>query len=161
MSRLDSVIRRLTAQRDILNHVAQNLALPTEGHFLELGLGNGRTYHHMRELFPDRRIIVFDRVVQAHRSSIPKDESDIVLGEIAETGRAFQGQDAALVHADLGDGYPEGDAAASAWLSDLVPPLLAPGGLYVSGLPMMNDSLAPLPLPEGVAPGRYYLYVRP
>ena len=39
MSRLDSFIRRMTAQRDILNQVAEQSLLPESGDILELGLG--------------------------------------------------------------------------------------------------------------------------
>src|SRR4051812_41343381 len=45
MTRLDSAIRRLTAQRDLLNWAAQ--AIGPTGLVLELGLGNGRTYDHL------------------------------------------------------------------------------------------------------------------
>ncbi|MGH6887075.1 MAG: class I SAM-dependent methyltransferase, partial [Geminicoccales bacterium] len=49
MSRLDSFIRRLEAQRACLDLAAARIAdLP--GPVLELGLGNGRTYDHLREL---------------------------------------------------------------------------------------------------------------
>jgi hypothetical protein len=51
MSRLDSFIRRLTAQRDILNSIV-DLVGETQGPVLEFGLGNGRTYDHLRERFP-------------------------------------------------------------------------------------------------------------
>lgn len=106
MSRLDSFIRRLTAQRDILNHVAANLDLPGEGALMEIGLGNGRTFNHLRELFPNRRIIAFDRAMGAHASSVPAQE-DLVIGEISQTAPAFIGTEAAFVHADIGTGYPE------------------------------------------------------
>ena len=60
MSRLDSFIRRLEAQRACLNQAALAIAaLP--GPVLELGLGNGRTYDHLRELLPGREIFVFER----------------------------------------------------------------------------------------------------
>ena len=42
MSRLDSMLRRLTAQRDGLNWAADACA-GIEGDVLDLGLGNGRT----------------------------------------------------------------------------------------------------------------------
>ena len=61
MSRLDSFIRRMAAQRDILNALAPALHGIT-GPILEFGLGSGRTYDHLRGLFPDRRIIVFESV---------------------------------------------------------------------------------------------------
>jgi trans-aconitate methyltransferase len=157
MSRLDSVIRRLTAQRDILNHLAADLPLPATGAILEVGLGNGRTYHHLRELFPDRRIVAFDRSLAAHATSIPADQ-DLVLGEIADTAPAFVGQDAALVHADIGTGYPEKDAQTLTWLPGLVAALLAPHGFAMCGLPLDFPGLTPLPLPPGVERDRYFLY---
>ena len=157
MSRLDSFIRRMTAQRDILNSVASQSLVPQSGHILEVGLGNGRTYSHLKELFPERRIIVFDRAVQAHSSSTP-DPENMVVGEIEQTARAFAGQDAAMVHADIGTGYEQKDAVTLQWLPSLVVDLLASGGIAVSGLPLENTALAPLPLPDGIDSKRYYIY---
>lgn len=159
MSRLDSFIRRLVAQRDILNFVSTELALPGDGLILELGLGNGRTYSHLRELFPARRIVAFDRALAAHASSAPP-ASDLVLGEIAETARSFAECSAALVHADIGTGYPDRDAATLAWLPALVASLLASGGVAISGLPLDDPRLAALTLPPGIAADRYHLYRR-
>ena len=159
MSRLDSFINRLTAQRDLLNHIAQEDLLPPQGAILELGLGNGRTFNHLRELFPDRRIVVFDRAVAAHKSSIP-DEENIVLGEIATTAAGFVNQNAAMVHADIGTGYDDADRQTLTWLPNLTVGLLAPGGIAASGLPLSHPQLATLPLPPGIAPDRYYLYRR-
>ena len=141
MSRLDSFIRRLTAQRDILNHVAANLDMPHEGALMEIGLGNGRTFNHLRELFPGRRIVAFDRAMGAHASSVPADE-DLVIGEISQTAPAFVGAEAAMVHADIGTGYPEKDAITLTWLPDLAAGMLAKGGVAVSGLPLDH----PLPV---------------
>jgi trans-aconitate methyltransferase len=159
MSRLDSVIRRLTAQRDILNHLAAEPAVPP-GPILEIGLGNGRTYHHLRELFPARRIIAFDRALAAHATSTPA-PCDLVLGEIAETAPAFAGQGAAIVHADIGTGYPDKDAQTLIWLPGLVAALLAPGGYAMSGLPLDHPGLSALPLPPGIDSDRYFLYRAP
>ncbi len=159
MSRLDSMIRRLTAQRDILNQVAQAGSLPAEGAILELGLGNGRTYSHLRELFPDRRIVVFDRAMNAHSSSAPPPE-DFEEGEIDATAAAYRGGNAALVHADIGQGYADRDAETLAWLPGLVAECLAPGGVAISGLPLDHPELDPEPIPDGIAPGRYFHYRR-
>ena len=159
MSRLDSVIRRLTAQRDILNHVARDLTLPAGGPILEIGLGNGRTYSHLRELFPERRIIAFDRAVAAHKSSVP-DPEDMVVGEIAETARDYAGCGAALVHADIGTGYPDRDAEISDWLAGPAAAALAKGGICISGLPLDHEGLERLAVPESVPTDRYFLYVR-
>ncbi|MDH0115373.1 class I SAM-dependent methyltransferase [Rhizobium pusense] len=156
MSRLDSFIRRLTAQRDILNHVAANLDMPHEGALMEIGLGNGRTFNHLRELFPGRRIIAFDRAMGAHASSVPADE-DLVIGEISQTAPAFVGAEAAMVHADIGTGYPEKDAITLTWLPDLAAGMLAKGGVAVSGLPLDHPLLKPLPIPESVPTDRYFL----
>ena len=51
MTRLDTVIKRLMAQRSCLNAAAETLG-NMAGPVLELGLGNGRTYDHLRFLFP-------------------------------------------------------------------------------------------------------------
>lgn len=160
MSRLDSFIRRLTAQRDILNHLAAAVDLPASGAILEIGLGNGRTYSHLRELFPARRITAFDRALGAHASSVP-DTGDLVLGEIAETAQAFAGGDAALVHADIGTGYADVDAQTLTWLPGLAAALLGPGGVAISGLPLVDPQLVALPLPPGIDPDRYFLYRKP
>lgn len=157
MSRLNSFIARLTAQRDLLDHIADENMLPARGAILEIGLGNGRTYSHLRERFANRRIIAFDRAVAAHKSSIPAAEN-MVLGEIAVTAAGFTGQNAAMIHADIGTGYEEADALTLTWLPDLAVSLLAPGGIAASGLPLSHSQLEALPLPPGIAPGRYFLY---
>ena len=156
MSRLDSFIRRLSAQRDILNHVHTDMDLPP-GPVMEIGLGNGRTFNHLRELFPDRRIVAFDRAMGAHASSVPE-EKDMVIGEIAQTAQAYLGIEAALVHADIGTGYPEKDAVTLTWLPQLVAGMLVEGGVAISGLPLEEKTLNPLPVPASVPTDRYFLY---
>lgn len=158
MSRLDSFIRRLTAQRDILDHVAKDLDLPP-GEILELGLGNGRTYSHLREVFPDRRVIAFDRALAAHPDSRPP-QADLMLGEIRDTTKAFEGRGAALVHADIGTAFAAQDRETLSWLPARVAASLAPGGIAASGLPLDHPPLSLLPLPKGIETGRYFLYRR-
>ena len=158
MSRLESFIRRLTAQRDILDMICREIPLQ-DGPVIELGLGNGRTYDHLREHLPGRRIIAFDRANAANLKSMPP-EGDLVLGEIRETAKAFVGIGAALVHADIGSGYDDLDAMNLRWLPQLAVDLLAPSGIAASGVPLDHPNLAPLPLPEGILPGRYFLYRR-
>jgi len=158
MSRLESFIRRLTAQRDILDTICRDLDLP-EGPVIELGLGNGRTYDHLRERLPGRHIIAFDRVCQANRKSMPP-QGDLVLGEINETARPFIGIKAALVHADIGSGYDDLDELNLRWLPGLVVDLLAPGGIAASGVKLNHHDLHPLPVPASVPPNRYFVYRR-
>lgn len=157
MSRLDSFIRRLTAQREILNQVASQSLVPEAGDILELGLGNGRTYSHLRELFPDRRIVVFDRALMAHASCIPE-EHDFVLGEISETAAVYAGANAAMVHADIGSGSDKIDAETLTWLPQVIADLLVADGVAISGLPLEISSLTALPIPEGIDSQRYFLY---
>lgn len=157
MSRLDSFIRRLSAQRDILNHVHGDLDLPADGPIMEIGLGNGRTFNHLRELFPDRRIVAFDRAMGAHASSVPE-EGNLVLGEIDQTAKEWVGIGAALVHADIGTGYDEKDAVTLTWLPQIVSGMLAKGGIAISGLPLKEHSLDPLSVPDTVPTDRYFLY---
>jgi len=158
MSRLDSFIRRMIAQRDVIAAAAR-LIDGLSGPVLELGLGNGRTYHHLRETFPGRRVIAFDRVLAAHPSSIPP-AGDLLLGEINDTARTHIGICAALVHADIGTGTPEGDRRLATWLPALVRDLLAPGGIAASGSALELPDLCPLALPASVPEGRYFLYRR-
>jgi trans-aconitate methyltransferase len=158
MSRLDSFIHRMRAQRDILNHICDTVK-KMEGPVLELGLGNGRTFDHLRERFPGRRIIVFDRAVGAHKTSVP-DPENMVVGDIRETAQNFIGINAALVHVDIGTGYDDKDAITLTWLPQLAAALLAPEGMVASGLELKHPQLEPLPLPPSVDEGRYFLYRR-
>ncbi|MDK4703932.1 class I SAM-dependent methyltransferase [Rhizobium sp. CNPSo 4062] len=158
MSRLDSFIRRLSAQRDILNAVAHEVRM-LDGPVLELGLGNGRTFDHLRELFPDRRIIAFDRAVNAYGPSMPSAD-DLVLGEIRDTAKTFIGANASLAHADIGTGYEDKDAITLTWLPEIMTGVLASGGLAISGLPLDHPDLEALPLPSTVKDGRYFIYRR-
>lgn len=157
MSRLDGFIARMQSQREILNHVQENSMIAPDGVILEIGLGNGRTYDHIRERFPSNRIIVFDRAVGSHPASTPP-EQDLILGDIKDTIQQFAGRNIALAHADIGTAYPEKDARTLTWLPQSVAAALAPNGIAVSGLPLDNPELEPLPLPDGVEPGRYYFY---
>ena len=120
MSRLDSFIRRLEAQRACLNRAAA-LISGIDGIVLELGLGNGRTYDHLRELFADRDIYVCERRVAAHPDCVPPPEF-LILGDMRETlpglGSRFGGR-VALAHFDAGTG----DRAANlALAAELTPP---------------------------------------
>jgi hypothetical protein len=165
MSRLDSFIRRMQAQRVVLNHAAAVLAahgsaLP--GPVLELGLGNGRTYDHMREQFPGRRIVAFDRANVANPASCPG-PNDLILGEIQDTGAAFarqHGPSAVMAHADLGNGVAADDLVLAAWQAPLVHALVQPGGLVLTSTELHHPGLSPQPLPPDVPTGRYFIYQR-
>jgi hypothetical protein len=157
MSRLDSFISRMQSQRAVLNHIRDNAMVAPDGVILEIGLGNGRTYDHIRELFPRNRIIAFDRAVGSHPDSTPP-EADLILGDIRETIEQFAGRDVAFAHADIGTAYPEKDAQTLTWLPQSVAAALVTGGIAASGLPLNHSELEPLPLPTGAEPGRTYFY---
>ena len=148
----------MEAQRACLNFAADVLgAVP--GPVLELGLGNGRTYDHLRDLFPKRRIFVFERKVQAHPDCIPPDD-DLFLGDFRETlpsAMARMGEKAALVHADYGAGTPDYVTEMSAFLAGTLEGLVAPGALIVSDYPIAGAGWEERPLPEGIRPNRYFI----
>jgi hypothetical protein len=161
LSRLDSFIRRLEAQRACLA-LGAVLVRGLDGDVLELGLGNGRTYDHLRELFPDRKIYVCDRVIAAHPDCVPPSEL-LLLGDMRETlpaARRRLGGRVALAHLDPATG----DVAASRALADELAPLIVPllrlDGVLVSEPLVAVAGFNPLPLPDSVPPGRYNIYRR-
>lgn len=156
MSRLDSMLRRLAAQRDGLNWAAATIA-PLRGEVLDLGLGNGRTYDHLREILPGRRIWVIDRVRQCHPSCTPP-EADFLMGEAEPMLRDLAARRAriALAHYDFGFGIKDRDVAEAARLSPLVAAVMVPGGIVVSGQPLVG--LEPVSGPDTIAPDRYLFY---
>ena len=159
MSRLDSFIRRLEAQRACLDFAAL-LVRSLEGDVLELGLGNGRTYDHLRELFPHRKIYVCERSVAAHPDCIPPVEF-LLLGDMRDTLNSVRGRlrgRVALAHLDPGTGDLAASQTLAAQLTPLITPLLCPGGILVSEPTLISEALVPLGLPKGVPAGRYNLY---
>ncbi len=158
MSKLDSLIRRMTAQRDCLNYAADQIAL-VDGPVLELGLGNGRTYDHLREILPAREIYVFDRRVASYPSCTPPREY-IFLGEAAETlARASrQIPPAALVHIDLGTTDHAANARLMAQVTPLLEAVVANRAVIISFFELFSDHWRVMPLPPAVKPGRYFLY---
>ncbi|HEX4884496.1 MAG TPA: class I SAM-dependent methyltransferase [Casimicrobiaceae bacterium] len=160
MSRLDSFIRRMQAQRDFLNAVAPTVRT-RPGPILEIGLGNGRTYDHLRTLFPDREIFVFDRAVVAHPSCIPPPDH-LLLGDARETLLLARGRlrgRAVLVHCDLGTGDQAANDANAAWLAPAIAALLAPGGRVIVNQALSVPGWTRLAEPPGVPAGRYFGYV--
>ncbi|HVO01140.1 MAG TPA: class I SAM-dependent methyltransferase [Candidatus Cybelea sp.] len=158
MSRLDSFIRRLEAQRSCLAAGAA-LTRALDGFVLELGLGNGRTYDHLRELCPGREIYVFDREVRAHPACIPPVDH-LFLGEITETlPLALKRLDAraVLVHTDVGTGDQAGNERLARAIAPLIRAMMRDGGIVISDQPMIAPGLAAIDLPEGVKPGRYFM----
>jgi hypothetical protein len=161
MSRLDSFIRRLEAQRACLDNAAQLIA-GVPGNVLEFGLGNGRTYDHLRDRLRGRDIYVFERQVAAHPDCVPPADR-LFLGDFLDSlPKAIRqlGQETALANLDIGSG----DEAASRQLARTMTPfllqLLKPGGVLISDQPVADLGLEALALPAGIKPGRYFLHRR-
>jgi hypothetical protein len=159
MSRLDSFIARMQAQRDCLNFLKARVdAVP--GPIFEVGLGNGRTYDHLRQLFPGRDIYVFERKVAAHPDCIPPDDR-LFLGEAHDSiplaGQRL-GACGALIHTDLGTGDHAANTAMGLWLGPALDRLAGPGGYVLANQRLDVARWARLPEPPGVAKDRYFLY---
>ncbi len=161
MTRLDSAIRRLTAQRDLLNWASTVIA-PT-GLVLEIGLGNGRTYDHLRTRLPGREIHVFERSPAAHPDCMPP-EGHLVVGDVFETLPLFTARfgtgSAALVHVDIGTGDEEANRSLAQRLSPLIEALLQPGGLLLGDRAFLMPRCRDISADTGVPEGRYFVYRR-
>lgn len=160
MSRLDSFIRRLEAQRACLDYALQIIE-NTKGSVLELGLGNGRSYDHLRERLAGsgRTIYALDRQLAAHPDCVP---AELILGDFRDTLPRLAvrgGRTIAFVHADTGSGGEAASRAQALALPALLDPLLVDGAIVVSDQDMAPGWEA-LPLPDGVAPGRYFIWRR-
>ena len=135
---------------------------PLPGPVLELGLGNGRTYDHLRGLLPDRAIYAFDRQFAAAEASRPP-RKRLLLGEIATVLRAqrprFAGR-VALAHLDLGAGAVALTAANLAGVLPELLPLLRSGALLLSDQPLAHPALADGARPPAVPADRYFVYRR-
>src|SRR5262245_28545555 len=103
LSRLEKLYFRLEAQHACLAWAFEDIATKP-GIVFELGLGHGRTFHHLRQYLPQREIYVFDRSVDSYPDCTP-DMQHMITGELAttlpEAARRFAGQ-VILAHSDVG-----------------------------------------------------------
>ncbi len=162
---LERTLMRIDTQIRLIDWAAGRLAegaAYVDGHVVELGLGNGRTYDHLRARLGDRRIIVLDREMKANPDRRPPD-GDFIKGEIAATWRTLAASHpnaAALIHADLGDGTDRYDAVLEAWLGEACAALGAPGALILSSTRIMHPDIAPIEPPFTPLGGHYLVYQR-
>lgn len=146
MSRLDSMIRRLTAHRAAIEWSAGAVA-GVDGPMLEVGLGNGRTYDHLRETFAGREIWVIERHPAPHPDCWPPEhllvigEADAAFARFAADGRRF-----ALINYDLGSGDKAFTLREAERFAPILRDALTPGGVLLSVQPMPPTAgLAPAP----------------
>ncbi len=159
LTRLDKAIRRLEAQRTCLDWaVAEIAAIP--GIVFELGLGNGRSFDHLRARMPDRSIYVFERNPQAHPASTPFADQ-LIVGTLEDTLPAarqhFAGQ-VAFLHSDIGTGDDDRNSRFAAWLGSQLIPLLVPGAIVASDQKLLALDAFKVAPSAGVGEDRYYLY---
>ncbi len=160
-SRLDYFIDRMVSQRACLDHAA-SLTKGMAGPAFELELGNGRTYHHMRKIMPDRDIYVFERAIASHPDSTPPMEM-ILLGDVYDTlPEALKrfGATASVIHADLGGHNLTKNDEFAQNVSPLIGPMLAVGGLMVASDKMYFATLTEIELPDDAVLGRCFIYQR-
>ena len=153
------MIRRLVGQRACLEYAA-GLIAEMPGPVLEVGLGKGRTYDHLRRLLPERDIYAFDREIHCFPECRP-DERHLFLGKFHDTlptARERIRAPAVLANCDFGKADAAADAELARWLGPAVAPLLAAGGYVISDQPLSVTGWISLSLPEDAEEGRIHLY---
>ncbi len=159
MSKLESFIRRMLAQRECLDFAAQAIE-EIPGSVLELGLGNGRTYDHLRQIMPNRDIYVFERNVTSFSSCTPP-MNRLFVGEVTDMllqAAEILGKTAALAHYDIATTNSRSNKKLADRVSPLLNALMLPGSLVVSSVAMTVRQWTIVPKPFGVKTGRYFIY---
>ncbi|MDC1171390.1 class I SAM-dependent methyltransferase [Alphaproteobacteria bacterium] len=159
MSRLDSVIRRLTSQKLALEWAA-DIIRHLDGAVLELGLGNGRTYDHLREILPDRDIYVFEREIAAHPDCIPEKRFQY-LGDFRDSlPFAYQvmGANSVLAHLDIGTGEKQESMRLAEQVAPTVLDLMKDGAIIISDQEVENWSYMIIQPPLSIPRGRIFIY---
>jgi len=152
----------MKAQRDLLDHTV-GLIGDVAGPVVELGLGSGRTYDHLKHRLPERDIFVFDTIYSTVPIDSLPDSEHMVLGDIRETLPLCLPRikaPAALLHNDIGTGDDTVNAATKAWLAPIVCQIMAPGGVVITSFTMELPGFEKLDTPRSVPAGRYHLYRR-
>ena len=159
MSRLDEFILRMQAQRACIDEVAL-LMLDHPGPVLEVGLGNGRTYDHLRLKFPQRAVYVFDREVAAHPDCIPPAEL-LRLGDFRTSIPAYareKHRPAIFIHADVGSSNRAASTRLAVELAPSWHDILASGACLACDQLIEHEGFERLPLPGGVVTSQYHFY---
>ena len=139
---------------------------PRNGLILEFGLGNGRTYDHLRQNLPGREIYVFERKLA--RQTLLPDDTHLILGDIRESLPPFSAQ-------HRGSAISSTVTSAAAMPTPMPRSQLFSLPIFCSFLrravwswrtrkiwPQAVDHASPktLPPPAGVMPGRYFIYCK-
>ena len=159
MSRLDSAIRRLTSQKIALEWAARK-ATGMNGIILELGLGNGRTYDHLREILPNREIYVFEREIAAHPDCIPEENFQF-LGDFRDSlprAKKRLGANSVLAHLDIGTGEKQASQQLAEQIGPLVLGLMKRESIIVSDQELTTWSYMRIDPPLNIPRDRIFIY---
>ncbi len=159
MSRLDRAVERFTSQRAYLARAAE-LVAGRPGPVLEVGLGKGRTYDHLRRLMPEREIFAFDHHIHAPPDCVP-DEDHVFLGDFRDGLAAAAGRlagRAAMAHADIGSEKPGRDAELAAAVGPLIDRLMAAGAVVIADRAMTVARWTELEPPADAGAFPYFIY---
>lgn len=159
MSRLDVFIDRMTSQRACIDFAVKQTA-DMVGPVFELGLGNGRTYHHLCEVIAGRDIYVFERAVESNPASTPPEDRTL-LGDVFDTlpqALTRFGATASFIHADLGGHNLQKNDEFARKVSPFIEPLLAVGGLMVASDRMYFAAMQEVEIPASAVSGRCFIY---
>lgn len=149
MSRLNDLIHRFTAQRDVLNHglkLLEERSFGSESIAVELGLGSGRTYDHLRSALGSTPLYAFDFRVETHPGYEPPEDRTI-LGDILETFPRFAEKNrgrACFVHLDIGTKDKSADRRRYVGLLGWIESITAPGAILASDRELKSSWLAPV-----------------
>jgi len=159
MSRLEDLIHRFTVQKSHLDR-AIALCKDIEGLVIEVGLGSGRSFDHLREKLNNNPIFTFDYRVETHPGCAPREEQ-CILGDIEETLPKFSNSrsgQAALIHMDIGTKKYDEDIVLYQKLTPAIIKLMAPKALLVSDRPISDQSLKELEPFGANHPWKYFSY---
>ena len=130
------------------------------GSVLELGLGNGRSFDHLRSRMPGRNIVVVERDPKPHPACVPND-THLIIGtfeDVLPRAKDLLPDDLVLVHADIGTGDDARNARLAQFVAGQLAAFLKDGCLVASDQALLGEVYRPVPVPEGVEMGRYHLY---
>jgi hypothetical protein len=160
MSRLDDLICRFSAQKATLD-MATEAVRSKQGLVVELGLGSGRTFDHLRKRLPNKRIFTFDYAVNTHPGCEPL-QDQLILGPIEETLAGFTKQhqgEVVLIHVDLGTKDLIRDQQLMTRLSPYIDKLVMSAGYIVSDRELKISRFEPIE-PNLLMGWPYYLYLK-
>lgn len=154
----------MQAQRACIE-LAASLVSELDGPVLELGLGQGRTFDHLQETFPNRKVYLIDDMMKP-ADGIRLDPSLAIKGDVLDLLAHFardHGPAFTVVHSDLGGSRWDDltpDIPVIKCLSKWLPQITLPGAAIISNLPIESNLLIENDLPIGIRKGKIFFYRR-